>query len=771
MHPFYLRVLVFLFCVVSLVYGIKFSQDGFANIESFKKLERLVPSKLIGLLEGENQVRGNVSKTSEQNYVRSPKTNTPSLYYRYLLEKEERDSDGNSRWVTLKNESRSVDFIVEDSTSKAMVLTNNLTDNIRWFLPKRYSKVSGGYRYSEWRVEPEDSVSMFAWAEIEHKQDGVPELNLRFDKKGQYIPVITTMTAGEVRADIGNTAIIKIWGGVSLIALGLMFFVYTAQVHRILAFLSLLTVFCMGTLGVYGMASLSSDVRGGSDYFLSQQDKAEIVVRKLLETQSIDWTGWQLTNKVKSQEYSRLLPWQQNRIGEIRRNLGVLQAIYLQQISHFPENMYAWFTGIDKPTLRIDLTEHELSIVERNINSFVQTKLNVFAYWWVLAGGFAFCLFTYFGFRYAKVKRMIENIPTSATAGVSFGLAEVKGKVKFLNDDYLKGPVTQLNCVWYRYLVEEHRGSGKNARWVTISDEEKFKRFNCEDKEGTLAIDPDGAEIITRHKKVKRKGEMRYSEWLLRPSDNLYALGMAKVDVQKSDQLVLGKPQHETDNSDLFILTNYSEQELMIKKASIAIFALSLAFSGMFAAAVFYFGMNGQFAATDYLLSAMLAPTFLFFFMLVLHYNDMIFLQKRAERNWANIQVSLKKRADLLPQLQGVLSQYQNYEKNLLEQITVQRKQLRKSIETVGDASHFIQAEHQFLNDLKLAVEAYPDLKANELSSRLMVSLTKLENEVALMRTGFNDAVNEYNTRVEVFPDVLLAKIFKFRKMEWLRNS
>jgi hypothetical protein len=62
--------------------------------------------------------------------------------------------------------------------------------------------------------------------------------------------------------------------------------------------------------------------------------------------------------------------------------------------------------------------------------------------------------------------------------------------------------------------------------------------------------------------------------------------------------------------------------------------------------------------------------------------------------------VSLKKRADSLPQLQSLLSQYQGYEKNLLEQIIMQRKQLSKNIDSVASASNFIQNEHQVLNDV-----------------------------------------------------------------------
>lgn len=75
--------MVFLFCVVSLVLGIKFSQTGFLDIEYFKKLERLVPLSILGVLDGENQVGDRAAKSSEKNYLRSTKAQTSSLYYRY----------------------------------------------------------------------------------------------------------------------------------------------------------------------------------------------------------------------------------------------------------------------------------------------------------------------------------------------------------------------------------------------------------------------------------------------------------------------------------------------------------------------------------------------------------------------------------------------------------------------------------------------------------------------------------------------------------------
>jgi hypothetical protein len=206
----------------------------------------------------------------------------------------------------------------------------------------------------------------------------------------------------------------------------------------------------------------------------------------------------------------------------------------------------------------------------------------------------------------------------------------------------------------------------------------------------------------------------------------------------------------------------------MIRKAAISMLSLCLAFSAMFCSAIFMGGMIGQFSATDYIVAGLLGPLFLIFFMLVLHYNDLIFLQRRAQRNWANIQVSLKKRADLLPSLQGIVKHYKAYEHTLLERISRQRNLLDASLESPDQAGDFLKSEQQLLTGLKLAVEDYPELKANELFLNLTETLTQLENEIALMRTGFNDAVMYYNARLQSFPDILLAKAFKFKIMSFL---
>ena len=87
----------------------------------------------------------------------------------------------------------------------------------------------------------------------------------------------------------------------------------------------------------------------------------------------------------------------------------------------------------------------------------------------------------------------------------------------------------------------------------------------------------------------------------------------------------------------------------------------------------------------------------------------------------------------------------------------------------VQATERYLRAEATVATHVKATVENYPELKADKLTSEYMHSLETLETEVALIREGFNDAVTQYNERIQSFPDLLLAKLFKFEKMKRLR--
>ena len=761
MHSLLYRILAGVVMLVSFYCATYFSEAGFKAIQEFKQLERIVPSSIIGLMSGEAQVHGFVQSSGLSKLPLSTRQKVPSVYFRYLKERKEQDADGSTSWRTVRDISRSIDFTLVDSSSFARVDAARAHSKIKWSVPVSYTETRGDYRYTEWRIEPDQWVLIYGWAEINNETDAIPEVTIRFDQQGDYLPIISRQSAKEERGSLGVDAILFIWGGVSLFALGVCAFMYLLQLHRLLVYLSLLTLLTSGALINFGMTSLDINVRSGASFLSAKQVQAKEAIEDILTLHENTWPGWESLGQYVASEYVKS-SWQSARIKEIRMNMHYLREVYLMQISRFPENVYASVNGLGDPERVSFLNTERSQEAKQRLAKYEQTAvLQTRFIFMAIAGFVVFAVMAYIGFRFAKIKRLIENIPTSKTKGVSFGITELKGKVVLNNQNSLTGPVSYAPCVWYRYLIQEKRRSGKNRSWVTISDEKKGIRFHCEDKEGKLLIDASDANVITRNKKLSREGSMRYTEWNLNEGDDLYAIGQAVIDPNKSDQLLLSKGKK---NEDIFILSNYSEREVMIRKAATAMLALVCAFSGIFFFATFLNGMNGQFSAVDYFISGLLGPVFLLGFTIVLHYNDIVFLKQRAERNWANIQVSLKKRADLFKQLQPAVKKYLSHEQELLTELAKLRSDAKKTVNSTRQAKNRLNAEQHFMEALDIKIEAYPELQSDAVMRDFSETMIELENEIALMRQGFNDAVNYYNTRIQSFPDILLSRLFKFKK-------
>ncbi len=144
-------------------------------------------------------------------------------------------------------------------------------------------------------------------------------------------------------------------------------------------------------------------------------------------------------------------------------------------------------------------------------------------------------------------------------------------------------------------------------------------------------------------------------------------------------------------------------------------------------------------------------------------YNNLVKLRNNRENAFANIDVQLKQRHDLIPQLVATVKGYAAHEKGLLESVTA----ARTAAMSAGTINEKIQAENALssaLAGLKVAVEAYPDLKANTNFLQLQGEVSDIENKLAATRRFFNSATKELNNAVQVFPNNLLAGMFGFHK-------
>jgi LemA protein len=150
-------------------------------------------------------------------------------------------------------------------------------------------------------------------------------------------------------------------------------------------------------------------------------------------------------------------------------------------------------------------------------------------------------------------------------------------------------------------------------------------------------------------------------------------------------------------------------------------------------------------------------------------YNGLINRRNRIDEALAQIQVQLKRRHDLIPNLVNAVKGYMNFEQQVLTQVTEARANA-VTAGAQGNVGQVAQAENALtgaLRSLFAVVENYPELKANQNVLSLQEELTTTENQISFSRQHYNASVLEYNNAIQVFPNVLLAGMFGFTKREF----
>ncbi len=149
---------------------------------------------------------------------------------------------------------------------------------------------------------------------------------------------------------------------------------------------------------------------------------------------------------------------------------------------------------------------------------------------------------------------------------------------------------------------------------------------------------------------------------------------------------------------------------------------------------------------------------------LISSYNSMVKLRNMVRNSWAQIDVQLKRRFDLVPNLVETVKGYAAHEKEVLEKVT----QARSMVQSAQSIEQRQQAENQLTNTLRslfAVAEAYPQLKANDNFRDLQQQLSELEEKIAFARQFFNDTTMKYNTTIQSFPTNLLAGMFGFQAL------
>ncbi len=147
-------------------------------------------------------------------------------------------------------------------------------------------------------------------------------------------------------------------------------------------------------------------------------------------------------------------------------------------------------------------------------------------------------------------------------------------------------------------------------------------------------------------------------------------------------------------------------------------------------------------------------------------YNGLVRLRNEVKNAWAQIDVQLKRRHDLIPNLVETVKGYAAHEKTTLDAV-VQARTRAVSAQGVPNQAQAEGELSQALGRLMMIVEQYPDLKANQNFLALQEELTSTENKISFARQYYNDSVMNYNTRIQTFPPNIVAGMFSFTESEF----
>ena len=154
----------------------------------------------------------------------------------------------------------------------------------------------------------------------------------------------------------------------------------------------------------------------------------------------------------------------------------------------------------------------------------------------------------------------------------------------------------------------------------------------------------------------------------------------------------------------------------------------------------------------------------------VFAYNRLVSLRNQVDNSWRQIDVQLKRRHDLIPNLVEAVKGYMQFERDTLTQVVEARA---KAVSAPDQASR-MAAESQIttgLGKLLAVMENYPQLKADENVLKLQEELTTTENQIAFARQAYNDVVLDLNTRIQIFPTNLIASNFGFKAAEYFKGA
>jgi len=762
-----LRVLTVVGLFAALGAGVWLNHTSFDRIYALRQIERVPQISIDGIVPGEVNLIGRV--TDNGSLLTAPKSRRSVVLYRYVVEVEEEDSDGDTYWRTVRDETRYADaFWIEDESGRVQVRP---TDDVDYQLERDYRTTSGSRRYTEYRIEPGDEVFLFGYA----SRSG-STYTVGFEAEGSYRPIVSDGSAFRARAALAEQSALFLLGGLAALALFVLLGLWLVRVHNSATYLIGLSTVLIVALIVQGLLMMNQDLIDTVDRTERTLHQTTAVANYLLDAHGVSWNGdWAELGSLNDAPYRTLPDSTKAKLNTLRINLSRSVERSRAHLNRGPESVLAWSAGLDAPA-PIPLPDTLAQEAQQHEATFKPTRLVRWrAFLFLLVAGLIGYGASRKGMGTIKVKRLIEHLPTSPVGGVVYGLSEIKGTAEpHESAGLLTAPLSESSCIYYFY--EEKKKDDDS--WTTVRKEEQCVPFRCSDDSGSIVVDASdydpreagssrtkrnatSAEFISATTTSRTSGSRKYREHRIEPGDALYVLGSATIDAETHDRLRITNPDSDTEDDLPFIVSNRPEKDVMLRKAFNAFIFLAVGVVATVGIGLATAGMGTSFGPALYATTTGFALTYLMAGLGIMYYNDLVFLKRRVDRNWSNIDVALAKRFDLITRLVDVVQGYLDHEAEVMKTISEARA-LHEENTPADPSDARLNAEERLRNTIAATIEDTPALHGHAAASELMETLDEVETEVALMRDGYNAIVAHYNDRCRRLPEMLIAQLAGF---------
>jgi hypothetical protein len=388
-------------------------------------------------------------------------------------------------------------------------------------------------------------------------------------------------------------------------------------------------------------------------------------------------------------------------------------------------------------------------------------------------------------FRNGRQRRLIENLPTSKTSGVFIGLVELKGAAE--SAEPLTSFLATQACVQYAWTVEEHwsrtvtetytddKGRTQTrtrteSGWTQVASGREMIPFYLRDDCGVILVRPDGAKIepvkifdetcTPLNALYYGKGpagavansdmRRRFVETALPLKANLFVVGQAR---ERQD--VIAPEIAADDTAPMFLISTRSQEQV---SGGMKWRARGWTIFGLLAAVGFTVWRDVALNVDSHshlLIYVAIAAGYFFIGLLAwiwMVFNSLVDLRQRTRAAWALIDIQLKRRCDLIPNLVNCVKGYRDHEAQLQTELAALRNQLNATPPGVAGP------DSGAVSSVVIGIaERYPELKANEAFLSLQKTLSDTEQRIALARSYFNEIATHYNTRLEIVPERYVA--------------